>query len=36
MRNSVLINQNFTEKNKMNFKNTFLALIIIIISLNLI
>ena len=23
MRNSVLINQNFTEKNKMNFKNTF-------------
>ena len=24
MRNSVLINQNFNEKNKMNFKNTFL------------
>ena len=24
MRNSVLINQNFTEKNKINFKNKFL------------
>ncbi len=23
MRNSVLINQNFTEKNKMNFKNIY-------------